>query len=60
MALSVEELLVELVEELEDELGQTPERIIVEPLGKAEVNARVGLRGETHPRTYWTSRRDDS
>jgi hypothetical protein len=54
----IAELSEQIVRAAEGELEGTPERIIIEPLGKQEVNVRVGLRTETHPVVYHRRRSD--
>jgi hypothetical protein len=55
----LEELVVRLVEACEDNYGSTPQRIVVEPNGRIEVNARVAYRQQTHPWVIHTRREDD-
>jgi hypothetical protein len=52
----IEQALLELVEVLEDREERPFTRIIVEPNGDIEVNARVIFRGDTHPTVFFVSR----
>jgi uncharacterized Zn-finger protein len=54
-----DQVLKQVVKVFKNDVGRMPQRIVIEPNGEVEVNCRVGVRGQTHPRVYFTRVADE-